>query len=120
MTGPVPHIDALRIMLRSDLLLLYDPNPQGNYYIHGKLYEYLASGRWILGVLPAGATRTLLERSGRAIAIANDDGEEIGRVLVRALRERGLSAARDDFDVSRYEGRREARDLARIIEGACR
>jgi glycosyltransferase involved in cell wall biosynthesis len=120
MTGPVPHIGALSIMLRSDVLLLYDPNTEGNYYIHGKLYEYLAAGRWILGVLPAGATRSLLERSERAIAIARDDGEEISRVLVRALRERGHPPGRRDFDLSRYEGRNQARDLARIIEGACR
>lgn len=120
MTGPVPHVEALRIMLRSDLLLLYDPNTEGNYYIHGKLYEYLAAGRWILGVLPAGAARALLKRSGRAIAIAKDDGEEISRVLVRALRERGRPPTREDFDVSRYEGRHQALALARIIEGVCR
>ncbi len=112
--GPVPHIDALRIMLRSDLLLLYDPNPIGEHYIHGKLFEYLAADRWVLGVVPPGASRRLLERSGRALAIVPDRGEEIERALAEAMRRRGSPRA-GAFDVSRYEAGRLASRLADVL-----
>jgi glycosyltransferase involved in cell wall biosynthesis len=114
-TGPVPHRDALRIMLRSDLLLIYDPDHEGAYYIRGKLYEYLATGRWILGVLPGGATRTLLERSGHAVAVTRDDEMEIGTALRAAFRERHRRAPAD-FAISPYEGRHLTSMLADILD----
>jgi glycosyltransferase involved in cell wall biosynthesis len=120
MPGPVSHIEALRIMLRSDLLFLYDPNREGNYYIHGKLYEYLAAGRSILAVLPPGAARNLLAHSGQGVTLAGDEGAEIGRVLVRALRERGRRAAPANSGIARYEGRYQTLSLAHIIDEACR
>jgi len=115
-TGPVAHVDALRIMLRSDLLLLYDPNREARYYVHGKLYEYLASGRRILGVVPDGAARRLLESSGRAIAITADDDGEIRPVLLEALAGRGGASARAGFDVTRYEGARLTSMLESVLE----
>jgi len=113
MTGPVAHIEALRIMLRSDLLFLYDPNREARYYVHGKLYEYLASGRRILGVVPDGAARRLLESSGHAAAVTGDDEKEIRPVLAEVLSGRGGASARPGFDVTRYEGAR----LTSMLEG---
>lgn len=113
--GPVSHIDALRIMQRSDLLLVYDPNSEGNYYIHGKLYEYLASGRPILGVLPPGAARSLLERSGHAIAVTRDDATEIGDAL-RAVFAGRLRQTRSEFTVAQYEGKHLTSMLAALLD----
>jgi glycosyltransferase involved in cell wall biosynthesis len=113
--GPVSHIEALRIMHRSDLLLLYDPNPSGDYYVHGKLYEYLAARRPILGVLPPGAARRLLESSGHAIAVTEDDAGHIRAALLAALGARGREV-RSDFDISQYEGRHCASRLAGILD----
>jgi glycosyltransferase involved in cell wall biosynthesis len=121
MTGPVAHIDALRIMARSDLLFLYDPNREARYYVHGKLYEYLAAGKPILGVLPHGAARRLLERSGRGIALVGDDEREVRPAVVEAMSRRdGPAAAHAAFDVSRYEARRLTAALADILEKVCR
>jgi hypothetical protein len=119
MTGPVAHIEALRIMLRSDLLFLYDPNREARYYVHGKLYEYLASGRRILGVVPDGAARRLLESSGHAAAVTGDDEKEIRPVLVEALSGRGGASARAGFDVTRYEGARLTSMLEGVLEKVC-
>jgi len=119
MTGPVAHIDALRIMLRSDLLFLYDPSREARYYVHGKLYEYLASGRRILGVLPEGAARRLLAASGHAIAITADDEREIRPVLLEALGERGRAPACGGFDLGRYEGAHLTSMLVRVLEKVC-
>jgi len=52
--GHVPHSAAIRYMVNSDLLLLAVPDVPDNLGIlTGKLFEYLASGTFILGVGPA-------------------------------------------------------------------
>ena len=119
MTGPISHIDALRITLRADVLLLYDPGREGNYYVRGKLYEYLASERPILGVLPPGAARGLLERSGHAIAITRDDAREIGHALRSAVAARA-AGKRTDFALSQYEGRHLTSLLAAVLDAVVR
>lgn len=43
-SGTVSHFDAMRLMLRSDVLLLFDPEEDGKTYVRGKLYEYLETG----------------------------------------------------------------------------
>jgi glycosyltransferase involved in cell wall biosynthesis len=116
--GSVSHAEALRIMLESDLLLLYDPAHEGRYYVRGKLYEYLAAGAWILGILPEGATRGLLERSGRGVVSAPDDGEGIRRALLRFLAERSRPRFSNGFDLDRYEGAALAASLARVLDEA--
>jgi glycosyltransferase involved in cell wall biosynthesis len=119
MIGPVGHLDALRIVLRSDLLFLYDPNREARYYVHGKLYEYLASGRPILGVMPDGAARRLLESSGRAVAITADDERGIRPALVEALSGRGAAPLRAGFDIARYESARVTAMLGGVLETVC-
>ena len=116
--GTVSHAEALSIMLRSDLLLLYDPAPEGQYYIRGKLYEYLAAGAWILGLVPEGASRRLLEGSGHGVAVSPEDGGAIRRALLRSLAERPRPAAREGFDIRRFEGAPLAASLARVLDEA--
>ncbi|RJR31388.1 MAG: hypothetical protein C4574_01215 [Candidatus Latescibacterota bacterium] len=116
--GSVSHAEALRIMVESDLLLLYDPVREGRYYVRGKLYEYLAAGAWILGLLPEGATRRLLERSGRGVVAEPDDGEGIRRALLRFLAERPRPGFSNGFDLERYEGAALVASLARVLDEA--
>jgi glycosyltransferase involved in cell wall biosynthesis len=116
MTGPVAHEDALRIILRSDLLLFYDPGPEARYYIRGKLYEYIASGAYVLAIMPDGAARRLLESSGRAAAIVTGDERDIGPALAAMITERGRPAPRAGFEPGRYEARALTAALARILD----
>ena len=61
--GFVPHEEALRRMARSTLLLLViEQFAQANGMITSKLYEYLASGRPVLGVGPSGGDADALLR----------------------------------------------------------
>jgi glycosyltransferase involved in cell wall biosynthesis len=64
--GPVSHREAIHYMKSSDLLLLLIPVIEGaEGILTGKLFEYLGSGRPILGLGPA---------SGAAAAILNECG----------------------------------------------
>ncbi|NBC16725.1 MAG: glycosyltransferase [Bacteroidetes bacterium] len=75
----VPHEDAVAAMQRAHLLLLsieafrYDDG-----MITGKLYEYLASGRPVLGLgPPSGDAADLLQRTGGGQIWARDDVDAI-------------------------------------------
>ncbi len=83
--GFVPHHEALRHMARSTLLLLViEPFAQAEGMITSKLYEYLASGRPVLGVgPPAGDANALLRRHDAGEIVRRDDATRL-REVVRA------------------------------------
>jgi glycosyltransferase involved in cell wall biosynthesis len=63
----VPHEEAVRRMASSTLLLLViEPFAQAKGMITSKLYEYLASGRPVLGIGPAGGDADTLLREHEA------------------------------------------------------
>ena len=84
---PVTHIDALRYMISSDALLVYDPDTNGRLCVRGKVYEYLASGRRILALVPQGEMADLIRRTGAGIVCAPDDVACIRRALLRLFTE---------------------------------
>ncbi len=71
----VPHAEAVRVMRRSALLLLMiDRVPHQEGRIPGKLYEYIASGRPVLGLgPPEGDAAQVLEEAGAGRMFAHDD-----------------------------------------------
>jgi len=119
LTGAVPHAAAVGIMQRSDLLILFDPAPKAEYYIHGKLYEYLSAGGWILAMVPPGASRNLLECSGHGLIVSPDDTEGIRRAIVTVLERRNRPSTSPDFDLSRYERKRLTSKLAECLDELC-
>jgi len=82
--GFVPHEEALRRMARSTLLLLViEQFAQANGMITSKLYEYLASGRPVLGVGPSGGDADALLREHGAGAVVDwGDVERMKEVIV--------------------------------------
>jgi glycosyltransferase involved in cell wall biosynthesis len=78
MQGHVNHQQAIRTMLQSDLLLLVIPEmEQNDGIITGKIFEYLAAGRPVLGIGPVkGDAARILEqtRSGRMFDYGDHEG----------------------------------------------
>lgn len=79
----VPHEEAVRRMARSTLLLLViEPFAQAEGMITSKLYEYLASGRPVLGVGPSGGDAAALLQEHDAGAMVDwGDAERATEVL---------------------------------------
>ncbi len=66
-TGYLPHADSIDWLCRADALFLPLhglPPGRRSLIVPGKTYEYLAAGRPILGCLPEGDARDLVEASG--------------------------------------------------------
>jgi glycosyltransferase involved in cell wall biosynthesis len=114
--GVVSHHDSLRLMLLSDLLVLFDPEGDGETYVRSKLYEYLGAGKPVLGMVPEGASRELLRRSGRGTLVRPDDVEGARRALARAFERRNEPTPPPRIDLVAYERRRLAGDLASLLD----
>ncbi|MGH7268325.1 MAG: glycosyltransferase family 4 protein [Candidatus Rokuibacteriota bacterium] len=113
--GPVPHRVALQHMKEADVLLLLAPDQY--YCVPAKTFEYLAAGRPILCVAREGATAALIRQTGAGVVVEPGDVAGVKHALRRWLLEHRNGDRREQVaDLSRYERRRLAQDLARVLE----
>jgi glycosyltransferase involved in cell wall biosynthesis len=93
-----PHLEALAAMKRAGALVLLGHGGEADALLYtGKIYEYLTSGRPVLGILDPGPGADLLRASGAGpVCSARDEGaaaEAIGRLFSEWRRGGGLSSA---------------------------
>jgi glycosyltransferase involved in cell wall biosynthesis len=84
--GRVPHDEALRHMVESDLLFMALPDrPDGSPggRISAKTYEYLMTDRPILAALPPGENRAYLRDKPGVYLTRPDDSDEMAEVITR-------------------------------------
>lgn len=116
----LPYGQALSEMLRSDgLLILQAANC--NEQIPAKLYEYLRSGRPILGLTdPAGDTAWALKNAGIQNIASLDDSVAITSSLAGFLEQiaQGQSKVADPQAVRAADRRSRSRVLAQLLESA--
>jgi glycosyltransferase involved in cell wall biosynthesis len=119
-----PHRETLAAMKAADVLLLLVPRAGGRglSVLSGKVYEYLASERPILALVPPeGAAAELLRETGAAWIADPDDPEAILAALRAArdawaddtLAERTL----DPVWRARLDRRTRAAEMARVLRG---
>jgi hypothetical protein len=71
-----PHVESLAAMRRANLLVLLGHGGDADSQIYtGKIYEYLTSGRPVLGILDPGPAADLIDRSGHGAACRPGDVE---------------------------------------------
>lgn len=77
------HPDSLAFQESCDLLLCTSSKVIGgrDYSISGKTFEYLQSGKPILGFVCEGAQKDILERTGTAVLCPPDDANKAARIL---------------------------------------
>lgn len=121
-TGYLAHRQSIGYLLGADvLLLMIAPGPGSEGVLTGKLFEYLAAGRPILGLTPPSAAADLIKESRAGVVIDPDDGTAIERQLIAwyAQWRRGeLTCVSDPAVIARFERRRLAETLAQALEAA--
>jgi glycosyltransferase involved in cell wall biosynthesis len=119
-TGYVPHAESLRQLSCSDALLLVLPADSGSGVIPGKLYEYLASGLPILGVLPDGEAARIALGSGRGRVVRPDDMDGIASALIGMFHDwkmgKPSGVFRTDPYAERFSRKRQTERLAGILD----
>lgn len=118
----MPHGDAVRMMREAHVLLFIIPDSEDNELIlTGKLFEYLASGSFILPVGPInGNAAEVLEKTGRGKMLAYDDVEGIKREVLR-LFERGnakMNSQNNSLDQATlfYSRRNQTKRLSKVLD----
>lgn len=120
--GYVSHADSIRAICDADALLLPLhglPPGERSRIVPGKTYEYLATGRPILGCLPEGDARDLVNATGIGAVACPTSPTEIATALER-LNAICAELPRDHCAppwVQRYERRELARRLAHFLDG---
>jgi glycosyltransferase involved in cell wall biosynthesis len=82
-TGYVPHIEAIRHLLESDVLWLM---LKDTIRTPGKLYEYFGARKPILACLPDGIMKSTALESGAAIATGPTDEKAIEKAISKMFR----------------------------------
>lgn len=93
----VPHPEAIRLMCRSDLLLLsINKTPGSELILTGKLFEYLGSGSPILFLGPTGGDAAkIINAAGQGVCYEHHDVRGIRRFLERFPGDKHLRSRRD-------------------------
>jgi hypothetical protein len=121
--GYLPHAKSVALIRSADLLFLPMQNlPVGtrSTMIPGKTYEYLASGRRILGAVPQGDALDMLTAVGRARTCRPDDAPEMARILTEEISRPRTPAVAPGELVERFEYTNLAGQVAEVIDAAVR
>ena len=119
--GYLPHTESVALIRSADLLFLPMQNVapgSRSTTVPGKTYEYLASGRPILGAVPPGDARDILERVGH-IVCDPDDIEGMMNAITTTMAGRGARAGNEDL-TRRFAYENLANDVAAVIESVSR
>jgi glycosyltransferase involved in cell wall biosynthesis len=120
-TGCLAHERSIGWLHRADALFLPLhglPPGRRSLIVPGKTYEYLASGRPILGCLPDGDARDLVLRSGRGHLADPCDAASIAKALadLYEYRKQEISGSCLPPWLAHYERRHLTRQLATFLQ----
>lgn len=77
-----PHEKSIALLSSADLLLLIIPAQNSDGCLTGKIYEYLASGRHILAIIPPnGEAAKVLRRAQAGVIVEPEDIEAIKKAV---------------------------------------
>ncbi len=120
--GSLSHRRVLALMASADgLLLIGDDDPAAGAYIPGKIFEYLALEKPIVGCQAPGEARDILEMSGRAFLCDPGDAEG-ARAVLRAFLARGheeIDFAKDAPWLQPFRRDYQAAQLAELFNVLC-
>ena len=117
--GYVPHNTSIKAMCAADILLLtLSDLPGSDQIIPGKTFEYMATGKHILAIVPEGETSRLLKKEySNATVIHPKEGEAISQRILGLVRDKRNTGKNHKIDISQYERRSLTEKLAKVFSG---
>jgi glycosyltransferase involved in cell wall biosynthesis len=119
--GYVRHADSVGYLMSADLLVLTVPALSSEGVVTGKLYEYLASGKPILSVVPEGEAKRIVQRLKRGPVAAPDRPDAIADALIRCYDEWKRGRLRIGLPrfagLEPYDRKLQAGVMARLFDG---
>jgi glycosyltransferase involved in cell wall biosynthesis len=117
LTGYIPHDDVLYEMSGSDVLLItLSDLPGADQIIPAKTFEYMATGKHIMAIVPEGETSRLLDKEyGNAIIIDPSKVDLIATRILKLVSHQEWLMTHNEIDVSKYERKFLTRKLAMVF-----
>lgn len=120
--GYLSHREAIEAVIRSDCNLIALPmDGKLSYHVAGKVFEYMASGRPILAVVPPGETADMVRSTRTGIVISEGDPAKLPESLngaiieIERMKEEGTFSP-DVKAVGLFDRRGQAQMLAGIFD----
>ena len=110
----LPYSDALKIIRRSHIALLFAPNLP--FQIPAKVYDYLGTGSSILAIAEEGASADLIRQTRAGESFAPEDIKGIKRFIWEEMTSRESKNRDYSNALARFDIRRITEDLARNLE----
>jgi glycosyltransferase involved in cell wall biosynthesis len=115
----VPHTKAMEYVVNSKVLLVFSPNP---FMQPMKVFEYMASGAFVIAFTPPGALADLVRGYSKGIVVDYDDFDGAKMAMLRCYdmfvhsegRERNLSQEMDE-SVLIFERKKSTQHLAKHL-----
>jgi glycosyltransferase involved in cell wall biosynthesis len=107
---PLPYTEAMDIVRRSQLALLFAPRLP--YQIPAKVYDYLGAGVRILAIAEDGGTSDLIRSTGSGQAFVSEDVEGIKNFIYHEMTRRGSADRSHAAGLARFDVRRITEELA--------
>ncbi len=121
--GVVTHSEAIAHQLSADcLILIIGDGPGSEAVTTSKLFEYLASKKPILALVPPGAAANLLTEASSAEIVPPGDEIAISKALqdlFSTWKGGGLRIEPRQTVLSRYSRKEHSRQLASLLDGLC-
>ncbi len=118
--GVVSHDAALSLMRSADILYLSHVDPERQWVVPGKLYEYLASDSPVLALThPDKETAHIIGRVGGGVAMSPEDPGTLFQALAEACRTRTFPVPERNAEaLAAFERRQLTARLAAVLEDA--
>jgi len=116
----VSHVEVTNIMVQADMLLLLIPKHNSKGILTGKLFEYLATGNFILGIGPPnGIASTVISDCQAGKMIDYDD--DFTSVIMDQYDQwrKGLKHVSNSEKINQYSRKEITRNLANLFEDLC-
>ncbi|MBL4938125.1 glycosyltransferase family 4 protein [Clostridium sp. YIM B02515] len=116
----LPHKQSIKQLERSSALLLIIEGGEGSEGIYtGKVFEYIRSGRFIIGIVPEGVAKNLIQETNTGMCCSPNSIKEIAEVINTAYKiwlNEGRPLNINWNEVKKYERENIAKQLSIIIK----
>lgn len=118
--GVVSHDAALSLMRSADILYFSHSEADRQWAVPGKVYEYLASGSPVLGLMPPDKeTAQIIRAIGGGVTVSPDDPGTLYQALADAFAKKWLDVPERRLDaLNAFERRQLTAKLATVLDDA--